>query len=113
MNIPKKSLSVCLSVCPGPVEIKNIRNVKILLFAGIHIIICFSEIIMYKVLMLFGFKHFCSSDEDFTFVFIILFNISFEFATQFSRWMLGSLETYLYEILTGTYGTKSNQRNNS
>ena len=73
--------------------------------AGVMKFLYFTETVLHKVSMLFGFKHFCLTDEDFVFMFLNLFNISFAFAIQFSRWMLDSSigEYYHFEILSGTF----------
>ena len=63
-----------------------IRNINALIM-----VLCFTEIIAGRFLLLFGWKHFNSTNEEFMFRYLNLFNISFSFATQFSRWMLGIL----------------------
>ena len=72
-------------------------------FCGVYVILCFAEIVLYKVSMVFGFRHFNSIDEQFMFVSIIIFNTFFSIGTAFSRWMLGSFENNDYEILTGFF----------
>ena len=72
-------------------------------FCGMYVTLCYTEIVLYKVSMLFGFKHFISIDEQFMFVNIITFNTFFSIGTTFSRWLLGSLENNEYEILTGFF----------
>ena len=61
-----------------------IRNIN-----SVIVFLCFLEIIVFRFFMLFGWKHFNSTNEEFMFRYLNLFNISFSFATQFSRWMLG------------------------
>ena len=51
--------------------------------------------------MLYGWTYFCSMDEVFLSQTILTFNVLFGFCTQYSRWMLGSLETHGYELLSG------------
>ena len=50
-----------------------------------------------------------STEEEFAFVVLFFFNVLFAFITQFGRWMLGSFENYQFELLSGTFSTKSNQ----
>ena len=72
--------------------------------SGTFNFLCFTEIILHKVSMLFGFKHFCLTNEEFVFTFTIMFNIGFAFGTQFSCWMLGTFNSYnQFEILSGTF----------
>ena len=61
-----------------------IRNINCLIMA-----LCFTEIIAGRFLLLFGWKYFNSTNEEFMFGFLSLFNISFSLVTQLSRWMLG------------------------
>ena len=68
-----------------------------------YVTLCYTEIVLYKVSMVFGFKHFVSIDEQFMFVNIVTFNNFFTIGTTFSRWLLGSLENNEYEILTGFF----------
>ena len=58
-------------------------------FDAIMIFLCFMEIIAFRFLLLFGWKHFNSINEEFMFVFVNICNIVFAFVTQISRWMLG------------------------
>ena len=71
-------------------------------FSVIYIVLCFSEIIVCDVLMLFGWKHFCFIDEIFLHHVLLIFDIGFSFGTQLSRWMLGGFKTKDFEFLTGT-----------
>ena len=58
-------------------------------FDAVMIFLCFMEIIVFRFLLLFGWKHFNSTNEEFVFCFMSWFNIGFSFVTQFSRLMLG------------------------
>ena len=73
-----------------------IRNV----FA-ITVFLCITEFVSFKVFMLYGWSYFCSMDEAFLSHTILTFNFLFGFCTQMCRWMLGSLETHGYELLSG------------
>ena len=70
-------------------------------FFAIIVVICITEIISFKVFMLYGWTYFCSMDEVFLSQTILTFNFLFGFCTQYCRWMLGSLETHGYELLSG------------
>ena len=70
-------------------------------FFAIIVVICITEMISFKVFMLYGWTYFCSMDEVFLSQTILTFNVLFGFCTQYSRWMLGSLETHGYELLSG------------
>ena len=59
------------------------------------------KIILFKVFMLYGWTYFCSMDEVFLSHTILTFNFLFGFCTQCCRWLLGSLETHGYELLSG------------
>ena len=67
----------------------------------ITIVVCITEIVLFKVFMLYGWTYFCSMDEVFLSHTILTFNVLFGFCTQCCRWMLGSLETHGYELLSG------------
>ena len=69
-----------------------------------HVLLCFSEITMFRFLMLFGWKHFNSINEEFIFNFINLFNICFIFGSQISRLILGKLYfSFRYKNLKFNY----------
>ena len=70
-------------------------------FFAIVVAICITEFISFKVFMLYGWKYFCSMDEGFLSQTILTFNFLFGFCTQYCRWTLGSLETHVYELLSG------------
>ena len=70
-------------------------------FFGIVVAVCITEIISFKVFMLYDWTYFCSMDEVFLSQTILTFNFLFGFCTQYCRWMLGSLETHGYELLSG------------
>ena len=70
-------------------------------FFAIIVVICITEIISFKVFMLYGWTYFCSMDEVFLSQTILTFNFLFGFCTQLCRWMLGSFETHAYELLSG------------
>ena len=70
-------------------------------FTTITIVVCITEILLFKVLMLYGWTYFCSMDEVFLSQTILNFNFLFGFGSQCCRWVLGSLETHLYELLNG------------
>ena len=53
-----------------------------------------------KVFMLYGWTYFCLMDEEFLSRPLLKFNILFALGTQTCRWMLGSFETHVYEVLT-------------
>ena len=67
----------------------------------ITIVVCITEIVLFKVFMLYGWTYFCSMDEVFLSQTILNFNFLFGFGSQCCRYMLGSLETHLYELLNG------------
>ena len=72
--------------------------------SGTFNVLCFTEIILHKVSMLFGFKHFCLTNEEFVFMFINMFNFGFSFGAQFSCWMLGTYTTFSqFEIFSATF----------
>ena len=81
----------------GPVNdhlsifVEFVRNIN-----SVIIFLCFMEIITFRFLMLYGWKHFNSTNEEFMFGFLSLFNISFTFVTQLSRWMLGKLNAKFF-----------------
>ena len=56
---------------------------------------------LYRVMLLFGWKYFCCIDENFFAKFLLIFNSGLTFGIQLSRWMLGTVEIE-YEILSGT-----------
>ena len=70
-------------------------------FFAIIVAICITEFISFKVFMLYGWNYFCSIDEVFLSQTILTFNFLFGFCTQYCRWTLGSLETHVYELLSG------------
>ena len=73
---------------------------------GTFNILCFTEIIIHKVLLTFGFKHFCSIDEEFIFMVLNSFNYFFAFSTQISRWHLATFENLpIFELLSNTKTT--------
>ena len=61
-----------------------IRNINALIM-----VLCFTEIIAGQFLLLFGWKHFNSTNEEFMFIFVNVFNTGFAFISQISRWILG------------------------
>ena len=74
----------------GPVN----ENLSILIlfirnFDAVIIMLCFTEIIAFRFLLLFGWKHFNSTNEEFMFIFVNVFNTGFAFISQISRWILG------------------------
>ena len=64
-------------------------------FDAVMIFLCFMEIIVFRFLLLFGWKHFNSTNEDFMSVLVNVCNIVFAFVTQISRWMLGNCNTFI------------------
>ena len=70
-------------------------------FFATTVVLCITEFISFKVLMLYGWSYFCSMDEVFLSHTILTFNVLFGFCTQYCRWMLGSLETHGHELLSG------------
>ena len=64
-------------------------------FDAVMIFLCFMEIIVFRFLLLFGWKHFNSTNEDFMSVLVNVYNIVFAFVTQISRWMLGNCYTFI------------------
>ena len=74
----------------GPVNdhlsifVEFVRNIN-----SVIIFLCFMEIITFRFLMLYGWKHFNSTNEEFMYVFINMFNTCFAFTSQISRWILG------------------------
>ena len=70
-------------------------------FFAITVVLCITEFVSFKVFMLYGWSYFCSMDEVFLSHTILTFNVLFGFCTQCCRWMLGSLETHGYELLSG------------
>ena len=100
----------------GPVN----ENLSILIlfirnFDAVIMMLCFTEIIVFRCLLLFGWKHFNSTNEEFMFGFLSLFNVCFTFVTQLSRWMLGKYNAkvlirkkkLLSQFLHSVPGTKS------
>ena len=74
----------------GPInEHLSIFLVFIRCFEGIIMLLCFMEIILFRILFLFGWKHFNTTNEEFMYVFVTVCNILFAFVAQISRWMLG------------------------
>ena len=61
-----------------------IRNIN-----SVIVFLCFMEIIVFRFFMLFGWKHFNSTNEEFMFIFVNVFNTGFAFISQISRWILG------------------------
>ena len=61
-----------------------VRNINAVI---IHL--CFMEIIAFRVLLVFAWKHFNSTNDEFIFFFVNVFNTYFAFTTQISRWLLG------------------------
>ena len=66
---------------------------------AVAIVLSFTEIILFKVLMLFDWNYFCSMDEDYLSRVFNFLNFSFGFVTQISRWILGSFQTHGFEVL--------------
>ena len=65
---------------------------------GMIIPLCFTEIIAFRFLMLFGWKHFNTTNEDLMFAVINMFNTCIVMGTQISRWMLGKIKKYMQKI---------------
>ena len=56
----------------------------------IHImLLCFLEIIVFRILNIFVWKHFNTTNEELMFHFLNAFNTFLTFVAQISRWMLG------------------------
>ena len=66
-------------------------------------LLCFTEIIIFKVAMICAWKHYSIIDESFTFRVTILFNYGFIIVVHLSRLCLGSLGTFGFEVLTGSF----------
>ena len=66
--------------------------------SAIIIPLCFTEIILFQFLMLFAWKSFNYTNEDFMFTVISIFNIGCAIVTLVSRWMLRKF--YVYTIYT-------------
>ena len=52
-------------------------------------LLCFLEIIVFRILNIFVWKHFNTTNEELMFRFLNIFNTCFTFVTHISRWMLG------------------------
>ena len=66
------------------------------------VLLCFTEIIIFKVFMIYAWKHYSIINEFFTFRVTILFNYGFIIGVHVSRLCLGSLGTFGFEILSGS-----------
>ena len=74
-----------------------VRNIN-----SVIVFLCFMEIIAFKFLMLYGWKHFNSTNEEFMFVFVNVSNTFFAFTTQISRWLLGKYNHNLQSCINQT-----------
>ena len=75
-------------------------------FIGIYLYLCFTEIVLYKVVMALSWKSFSLMNEEMVFIFLISFNILFSFGGQFSLWMLEHYGSVHYELLANTFDKK-------
>ena len=75
-------------------------------FIGIYDYLCFTEIVLYKVIMAFSWKSFSLMNEELIFIILISFNIMFSFGAQSSLWMFEHYCSVHYELLTNTFDKK-------
>ena len=66
-------------------------------FAVSNMLLCFMEIIIFRIIFLFGWKHFNTTNEELIFRFLNMFNTCFTFFSQISRWMLGKFNSHIYK----------------
>ena len=69
-------------------------------FSTIYVIVCNTEIMLYKLLMLFCWKKICNIDEAFLSYLLLIFNIGFTFGIQISRLILGTYKNVDMDFLT-------------
>ena len=62
-------------------------------------LLCFMEIIIFRILNLFVWKHFNTTNEELMFHFLSIFNTCFAFVPHVSRWMLGKYNSHIYSSL--------------
>ena len=75
-------------------------------FIGIYEYLCFTEIVLYKVIMALSWKSFSLMNEELIFIFLLSFNILFSFGAQFSLWMTQHYGSIHYELLTNEFDMK-------
>ena len=69
---------------------------------GKFVMICITEIIVFKVVMIFAWKHYSIADEYFIYRVTIIFNYAFIFVNYSARLFLGASGSFGFEILSGT-----------
>lgn len=69
---------------------------------GKFVMICITEIVLFKVIMIFAWKHYSIADEYFIYRVTILFNYAFIFGNYITRLYLGASGSFGFEILSGT-----------
>ena len=96
-----RRLHVLISLYLGPligeiaVAVMFIRQ-----FSTIYVIVCNTEIMLYKLLMLFCWKKICNIDEAFLSHLLLIFNTGFTFGIQISRLILGTYKNVDMDFLT-------------
>ena len=65
--------------------------------------VCITEIVIFKVIMIYAWKHYSIADETFIYRITILFNYAFCFGLHFARLFLGTSGTFGFEILSGSF----------
>ena len=102
MAIVVNNSGIAWRIIIGPLNPKiSVIVIFVRQFSTFIIVVCITEIVLFKVFMLYGWTYFCSMDEGFLSKTILNFNCLFGFGSQCCRWVLGSLETHLYELLNG------------
>ena len=76
----------------------------------VYIMITLCEIMIYSVLSLFKWTFVCSINENFFFIFISYFNFGIVLITQITRWLMGTLENPLFELISGTLNLNMDSR---
>ena len=69
-------------------------------FDATIMLLCFMEIIIFRILNLFVHKHLNIGNEELMSRFLDIFNTCFTFVTHISRWMLGKQNWYWWLLLT-------------
>ena len=67
------------------------------------VIICITEIVVFKVIMIYAWKHYSIADETFIYRITILFNYALCIGLHFARLFLGTSGTLGFEILSGSF----------
>ena len=72
-----------------------------------YLYLCLTEIVIFKIVILFAWKHFCFFDESFVSCIVTRFNIFFSITTHSFRWILGSYKNNEFELLTGVFANNN------